>query len=81
MSWYDRFVNLFGSSSDPQAKVDAARKKVDDAKRELEAAEAELSGAQQGQALSGATPLATGGKRHKSKKTRRGKKVKGTRRH
>lgn len=79
MVWYD--PRTWGSS-DPQAKVDAAQKKVDEATRELEAAKAELSGVQQGEALSGPEPpVAMGGKRRKSKKTRRGKKVKGTRRH
>lgn len=79
MVWYNP-ASWF-SSSDPQAKVDAAQKKVDEATRELEAAKAELGGVQQGEALSGATPPATGGKRRKHKKTRRSKKVKGTRRH
>lgn len=73
MVWYDPRSWL--GSSDPQAKVDAAQAKVDAANAELDAAKAELGSVQQGEALSGPSPPAMGGRR-RNKKTRRAKKGK-----
>jgi hypothetical protein len=73
MSWFPSWP--WSSSSNPQAELDAidTEQKALDAKRE--AVKAKMSATQQGEALSGPSPPAMGGRR-RNKKTRRAKKGK-----